>query len=126
MRPLKSTGGKIVKALAFILFFTTIAETLGNPENYLIEFFGLIISAIADGLSAFLCWICEKGIKLLAKTIPAFGGLLGAILGVAISRLLGIYFDKKIDRITAKFKTKVNTRKFKIHDYLVTYITCIV
>ena len=121
-RPLKTKAGKIVKALGFALFITTIIATLGNRAEFLVEIVNQTLAIIADGFCWLLSWLCEKGIKLLSKTIPALGGLLGAVLGVAISHLLSAYYDSRRTSIINEFKSNVIFKNYKIHQYMLAYM----
>lgn len=115
----------IVTALAWILFFSSIAGSLGSAKSFIKEVVTQVFTKVAEGLSKLLSWLVSKGIKFLSKFVPALGGALGFLLGEAIGRLLDVFFEKKATQIARKFLKKINVYNFKAHDYIIKYFACL-
>ncbi len=122
---LKTKVGKIFKALSYILFVTSIIESLKQATSFVKEIATKLFKKIAEGLSALLSWCVSKGIKFISKFIPALGGVAGYLLGEVIGIFLDNYFENRAERIACKYASKVNIYTFKPKDYIFTFFKCL-
>ena len=95
---LKTKVGKIFKALTYVLFVTSIIDSLKKVTSFVKEIATKLFKKIAEGLSALLSWCVNKGIKFISKFIPALGGVAGYLLGEIIGSFLDNYFEARAEK----------------------------
>ncbi len=122
---LKTKAGKIFKALTYVSFVTSIAESLKKVTSFVKNIATKLLQMIADGFTALLSWCVTKGIKFISKFVPALGGIAGFLLGEIIGRFLDNYFSSRADSIAAKYASKVNIYTFSLKDYIFTFFKCL-
>ena len=124
VKHLKSKMGKILKALSYILFFSSIAVVLDDVKKFVNEVVTKLFNKIAEGLSALISWGLSKGIKFFSKFIPALGGVVGFLLGEVIGRALDILFEKSSTKIAIRYSNAIDVYNFSLGDYFITFFKC--
>ena len=126
VKNLKSALGKILKAFAYIVFFSSIVCVLGKVTDFIAVIAKTILNKIAEGLAALISKGISKGIKAISKFVPALGGVAGFLLGEIIGRVLDKFFERYSTQIANRYANKVDIYSFNAGDYFTTFFKCLI